>query len=80
MPVLSAQPIFVSLDGARARKGGDFPSPCISVCRMSPSSGLCEGCWRTLDEIRRWGGMSDEAKQACWTIIENRQLAAGIKR
>jgi predicted Fe-S protein YdhL (DUF1289 family) len=80
MPAWSDQPVFVSLEGTRARQAGDFPSPCVNVCRMSPRSGLCEGCWRTLDEIRRWGSMSDAAKQACWTALENRQTAAGINR
>ena len=32
-----------------------MPSPCISVCRMDAVSGLCEGCFRTLDEIAAWG-------------------------
>lgn len=26
---------------------------------MDPASGLCRGCWRTLDEIARWGAMDD---------------------
>jgi len=80
MPVLSAQPPFVSLQSARMRKGGTCPSPCVNVCRMSPSSGLCEGCWRSLNEISQWGGMSEAAKLACWEAIEARQAQAGIKR
>ncbi|MCD8514745.1 MAG: DUF1289 domain-containing protein [Burkholderiaceae bacterium] len=44
-----------------------------------PQSGWCEGCWRTLDEIRLWGGMNDAAKQDCWVRIESRQAEAGIK-
>jgi predicted Fe-S protein YdhL (DUF1289 family) len=34
-------------------------SPCIKVCQMDPVRGVCIGCCRTLDEIARWGGMSD---------------------
>jgi predicted Fe-S protein YdhL (DUF1289 family) len=34
-------------------------SPCIKVCVMDPAAGICSGCGRTLDEIARWGGMSD---------------------
>lgn len=79
MPVRSLIPAFVSLQDARVRKGGAFPSPCVNVCRMSPQSGWCEGCWRTLDEIRLWGGMSDAARQECWARIESRQAEAGIK-
>jgi uncharacterized protein len=34
-------------------------SPCIKVCQMDPARGVCIGCCRSLDEIARWGGMSD---------------------
>jgi uncharacterized protein len=34
-------------------------SPCIKVCQMDPVRGLCLGCARTLDEIARWGSLSD---------------------
>ena len=52
----------------------DVSSPCISVCRMSASSGLCEGCFRTRDEIAGWGGASIDGKRALWKIIEQRML------
>ena len=48
------------------------PSPCISVCRMNPASGLCEGCLRTLDEIAAWSGMSEVGKRDVWQRIELR--------
>jgi predicted Fe-S protein YdhL (DUF1289 family) len=35
-------------------------SPCVKVCQMDPVRGVCIGCCRTLDEIARWGGMSDQ--------------------
>lgn len=38
------------------------PSPCINVCKMDPQSGLCLGCFRTLDEIAAWASSSDEAR------------------
>jgi len=79
MPVRSLAPAFVSLEHTRQRKGGDWPSPCVSVCRMSASTGLCEGCWRTLEEIRDWSTLSDDRKQACWQRIDARQRAAGIR-
>jgi predicted Fe-S protein YdhL (DUF1289 family) len=28
-------------------------SPCIGICQVN-ESGLCEGCFRTLDEIGSW--------------------------
>jgi predicted Fe-S protein YdhL (DUF1289 family) len=55
--------------------GSTIPSPCISVCRMDAASGLCVGCWRTLDEIAAWATLGDEAKRQVWLRIEQRQAA-----
>jgi predicted Fe-S protein YdhL (DUF1289 family) len=38
-------------------------TPCIKVCTMDPAGKLCTGCGRTLEEIARWGSMS-EAERA----------------
>lgn len=48
------------------------PSPCISVCRMDASTGLCEGCWRTLDEIVQWSSADNQAKRAILARIAQR--------
>ena len=53
-------------------EGQNVPSPCISICRMSVQSGLCEGCFRTLDEIVAWSRMGDEGKRMVWGLIESR--------
>ena len=55
----------------------NVPSPCISVCRMDERTGLCEGCYRTLDEIRLWSSADDQARRAIWTQIDQR-LAAKV--
>lgn len=47
-------------------------SPCTSVCRMNASSGLCEGCFRTLDEIAAWSRMDEDGKRSVWKLIEQR--------
>jgi uncharacterized protein len=54
---------------------GSVPSPCISVCRMDASTGWCEGCLRTIDEIAGWSTFDDEAKHAVWDAIEVRHAA-----
>jgi uncharacterized protein len=36
-------------------------SPCIGVCALD-ANGLCEGCFRTGDEIGGWIAMSDERR------------------
>ena len=53
----------------------DVPSPCISICRMSASSGLCEGCFRTGDEIAVWSRADDDEKRALWSVITQRMDA-----
>jgi uncharacterized protein len=50
----------------------EVPSPCISVCRMDPVSELCEGCFRSLDEIALWGRMDEEGKREIWKSIAER--------
>jgi predicted Fe-S protein YdhL (DUF1289 family) len=52
------------------------PSPCISMCKMAPATGLCEGCMRTIDEIIGWAAQPDEYKRAVWAEIRRRE--AGI--
>lgn len=49
------------------------PSPCVSVCRMSARTGLCEGCWRTIDEIARWSALGDAERRAVWREIDARR-------
>jgi predicted Fe-S protein YdhL (DUF1289 family) len=51
------------------------PSPCISVCVVSPVSRLCEGCHRTLDEIAAWPEMTSVQKRMVWHRIQQRTLA-----
>jgi predicted Fe-S protein YdhL (DUF1289 family) len=57
-----------------AQSTPDVPSPCVSVCRMDPVTELCEGCFRTLDEIAWWARMEDESKREVWRMIEERAL------
>jgi uncharacterized protein len=73
-------PRFVARATAVAKPGQTVPSPCVNVCRMSATSGLCEGCWRTIDEIRAWSRSDDEAKLAIWDRVEARQTEAGLRR
>lgn len=50
-----------------------MPSPCINVCRMDASSGWCEGCLRTMDEIAGWSLYDDDEKRAVWDALEARR-------
>lgn len=50
----------------------NIPSPCVNVCRMDTGSGLCEGCFRTIEDIREWGRSDDAAKKVMWGHITER--------
>ena len=52
------------------------PSPCISVCRMDAVTGLCEGCFRTLDEVACWSMASDAERRAIWRQLAQRAAQA----
>jgi predicted Fe-S protein YdhL (DUF1289 family) len=52
------------------------PSPCVDVCRMDETRGLCLGCHRTLDEIATWSTLPDAAKKAVWAQLPGRAAAA----
>ena len=40
---------------------------------MDASSGWCEGCLRTLDEIAHWSVMDDPAKRTVWKQLPQRR-------
>lgn len=49
-----------------------IPSPCISVCRMAPDQSHCEGCFRTVAEIRAWASADSAARLAIWARLAQR--------
>lgn len=51
------------------------PSPCVSICRMGPESGLCDGCFRTLVEITQWSQQDDACKRNVWALVAQRITA-----
>ncbi len=54
---------------------GRAPSPCVDVCRMNPARDLCEGCFRTVDEIAAWSRMNDRDKFAVLAQLDARRAA-----
>jgi prolyl-tRNA editing enzyme YbaK/EbsC (Cys-tRNA(Pro) deacylase)/predicted Fe-S protein YdhL (DUF1289 family) len=55
------------------------PSPCISVCRISAESGLCQGCFRTLPEIATWSKSTPDVKRQMWNTIGERMAVLSGK-
>jgi predicted Fe-S protein YdhL (DUF1289 family) len=52
---------------------GDPASPCTAVCILDPASGLCRGCFRTIDEITRWAVMGAEEKRRILAELPDRR-------
>jgi hypothetical protein len=46
---------------------------------MNDRSGLCEGCYRTIDEIIAWSTMPDDAKRRVWQLLPARKQAVEQK-
>ena len=59
----------------RAAEASEVASPCTSVCEMDAGSGLCRGCFRTLDEIAAWSVLDAEAKKAVLSALLRRRAA-----
>jgi predicted Fe-S protein YdhL (DUF1289 family) len=53
-------------------------SPCIKICQMDPARGVCIGCCRSLDEIARWGAMSDAERMEVLDQLPERRRRLNI--
>jgi predicted Fe-S protein YdhL (DUF1289 family) len=47
-------------------------TPCINVCLLDETSGLCVGCGRSGDEITRWAEMTPTERRAIMAILPKR--------
>jgi len=50
-------------------------SPCIKVCSLDATTGLCVGCLRTIDEIAAWGVLNNAQKREVWKQLPQRRRA-----
>lgn len=53
----------------------EVASPCIKLCKINKSNGLCEGCLRTIDEITIWSKADRTTKLKIWEYIEVRKAS-----
>ena len=51
-----------------------IPSPCINICQMDAPSGLCLGCFRTIDEITLWSRTDDATRARILAAVAERRL------
>ena len=52
-------------------------SPCNKVCVINEATGLCRGCYRTLEEISSWLEMTPEQKIATLEALPDRKVQHG---
>lgn len=55
-------------------------TPCIKICIIDPPSGLCQGCFRSLDEIARWTSFSEDERQSVMHELSGRRTASRAAR
>ena len=51
-------------------------SPCISVCKTEPISGLCYGCGRSSEDKKNW---KDENTSNAWKLKNIEELRSRLK-
>jgi len=51
-----------------------IPTPCVQVCVVDGESGLCLGCYRTLNEVARWSAFTDEERSSIMTALPSRRV------
>ena len=54
-------------------------SPCVEVCQLRKGEDICRGCYRTLDEIARWGGMTSAQRRKIMHELRTRKNTADAK-
>ena len=70
--VLDAMQSMAERAGWAGAVAEHVPAPCVSVCRLDPQRTYCEGCLRSIDEIRVWRTSTDQEKKAIWALIAQR--------
>ena len=52
----------------------EISSPCIGICSVDDLSGLCVGCFRSMDEISQWWDMNDAERNKVMGQLADRQM------
>lgn len=52
----------------------EIQSPCVGICTMDDTTGLCLGCYRSLDEIKGWWDMNPQDQKKLLVALEERQM------
>lgn len=55
-------------------KKSAIETPCVDICAIDPETRMCEGCFRTLDEIAAWGSMPPEERRRIMAELPGRRV------
>jgi uncharacterized protein len=53
-------------------KRDEIESPCVKVCVIHEETGLCLGCYRSLDEIASWSALAPETRRGILAELPSR--------
>lgn len=54
-------------------KRDEVDSPCVKLCVIHPTVGLCMGCFRTVEEISDWSAMDPESRKSLMLELPSRE-------
>ena len=69
-------PLELAFTIERARQLQPVGSPCTDVCRLDKTTGYCEGCFRSREEIKAWKTLPDADKLGLFPTLLARKAAA----
>jgi predicted Fe-S protein YdhL (DUF1289 family) len=69
-------PLELAFTIERASQVRPVGSPCTDVCRLDKTTGYCEGCFRSREEIKAWKTLPDTDKVALFPALLARKAAA----
>ncbi len=55
-------------------------TPCVKICMIHSPSGLCQGCGRTLDEIKLWPALGEPDRLAIMAALPMRLAQSRAER
>ncbi|MGI9462031.1 MAG: DUF1289 domain-containing protein [Alphaproteobacteria bacterium] len=55
-----------------------LPSPCVGVCKMDDERRYCNGCLRSIPEIKIWSTASEQQKHHILQALKIRRRERGI--
>lgn len=58
---------------APAKPPAPIKTPCIKVCVVDGESGLCLGCFRTLQEVAAWARFSEAERDRLMAELPSRK-------